>query len=435
MFATGTVQFPRRRQWVEHVRKVCLEPAVVGRPPRRPGRAGRLQCRGRGLVGVPRCDGTGVPRLVRDPNAPSLSLVVVPFDNLSGNSNDDYLASAVTDDLAAGLSHIPRAFVISRTTAYMYRGEPEDVRQIGNELAVRYVVHGSVQRLGQMLRVTAELASTETGAHSGRTISNSRSTTLQRAIDTYLERVCGLAPKTRQVRAHFIRRFLCARFPRSPIDLSECRPLHIRRFVTDAVAGWRPGSVAVLCGTLRAYLRFRAVHGDHTESLIAAVPRIAVRGATALPTALNGAEIQRFLDSFDCASIEGSRNYAIARCLLDLGLRAGEVARLQLEDLDWRAGTLQLRRTKSKRVDRLPIPASTGQAIVQYLQRRPVRRSNRALFVRHRPPLDAPLTVVRVPVAGICKTGAPHQARTTAGNCVRRETRNWSTFTTSLIPN
>jgi adenylate cyclase len=95
---------------------------------------------------------------------PRLSLVVLPFDNLSGNSTDDYLASGVTDDLTADLSHIPGAFVISRTTAYRYRGKPEDVRQIGNELAVRYVVHGSVQRLGKMLRVTAELASTETGA-------------------------------------------------------------------------------------------------------------------------------------------------------------------------------------------------------------------------------------------------------------------------------
>ena len=89
---------------------------------------------------------------------------MLPFDNLAGNSSDDYLAAAVTDDLTAELSHIPGAFVISRTTAYTYRGKPEDIRQIGNELAVRYVVHGSVQRLGQMLRVTAELASTETGA-------------------------------------------------------------------------------------------------------------------------------------------------------------------------------------------------------------------------------------------------------------------------------
>jgi integrase len=114
---------------------------------------------------------------------------------------------------------------------------------------------------------------------------------------------------------------------------------------------------------------------------------------TSLPTALTKVEIDLFLDAFDCTSPEGGRNYAIARSLAVLGLRAGEVARLELEDLNWREGTLRLRRTKDKRVDMLPIPARTGQAIVQYLQRRPTQRSNRALFVRHRPPLDAPLTV------------------------------------------
>jgi integrase/recombinase XerD len=144
---------------------------------------------------------------------------------------------------------------------------------------------------------------------------------------------------------------------------------------------------------MRSYLRFRALHGERTEALMAAVPSAAHGRATSLPTALNEVEIERFLDSFDCASTEGSRNYAIARCLVDLGLRVGEAASLQLEDLNWREGTLQLRRTKGKRVDKLPIPARTGQAIVQYLQRRAGQRSSRALFVRHRPPLDAPLTV------------------------------------------
>jgi integrase/recombinase XerD len=214
-----------------------------------------------------------------------------------------------------------------------------------------------------------------------------------RRFDTYLERICGLASKTRQVRTHFIHRFLSARFPRGPIDLSDCNPQQIRRFVMDTVQGWRPGSVAVLCGAMRSYLRFRAVHGERTGALMAAVPSIADWRTTSLTTALTEVEIDLFLDAFDCTSPEGGRNYAIARCLVDLGLRAGEVARLELEDLNWRKGTLRLRRTKGKRVDMLPIPARTGQAIVQYLQRRPTQRSNRALFVRYRPPLDAPLTV------------------------------------------
>jgi site-specific recombinase XerD len=213
------------------------------------------------------------------------------------------------------------------------------------------------------------------------------------SFDAYLERICGLASKTRQVRTHYVRRFLCARFPRGPVGVIDCSPRQIRRFVVDTVQGWKPGSVAVLCGALRSYLRFRALHGDCTDALIAAVPSVVHWGTASLPPALTEVEIERFLDTFECTSTEGSRNYAIARCLVDLGLRAGEVARLQLEDLNWREGTLRLRRTKGRRVDVLPLPVRTGQAIVQYLQRRTAQRSNRALFVRHRPPQGSPLTV------------------------------------------
>ncbi|MEA2743267.1 MAG: adenylate cyclase [Acetobacteraceae bacterium] len=95
--------------------------------------------------------------------APRLSLVVLPFQNLSGNPVEDYLADGITDDLTSDLSHIPEAFVIARESAYTYRGKPTDVRQIGRELGVRYVVEGSVRKLGTTLRVNAQLVSAETG--------------------------------------------------------------------------------------------------------------------------------------------------------------------------------------------------------------------------------------------------------------------------------
>ncbi len=95
---------------------------------------------------------------------PSLSLVVLPFDNLGGEPDDDYLVAGVTDDLTTALSHIPGTFVISRATAYSYRGKAEDIRRIGRDLGVRYVVRGSLRRFGSTLRVNVELSSTETGA-------------------------------------------------------------------------------------------------------------------------------------------------------------------------------------------------------------------------------------------------------------------------------
>jgi class 3 adenylate cyclase/TolB-like protein len=107
--------------------------------------------------------GTWFWREYRPATAPPLSLVVLPFENVGGDAADNYLATGVTDDLTTALSHIPGAFVIARATAYTYRGKAEDIRKIGRDLNVRYVVRGSMQRFAQRLKVNAELGSTETG--------------------------------------------------------------------------------------------------------------------------------------------------------------------------------------------------------------------------------------------------------------------------------
>jgi TolB-like protein/Flp pilus assembly protein TadD len=97
--------------------------------------------------------------------APRLSIVVMPFENLSGDKEQDYFADGVTDDLTTDLSHLPDSFVISRGTAFTYKGRPIDAKQIGRELGVRYLLEGSVRRVGETVTVNAQLISTETGAH------------------------------------------------------------------------------------------------------------------------------------------------------------------------------------------------------------------------------------------------------------------------------
>ncbi len=67
-------------------------------------------------------------------NAPRLSIVVLPFENLSGDKEQDYFADGITDDLTTDLSHLPDSFVIARNTAFTYKGKPVDVKQIGREL-------------------------------------------------------------------------------------------------------------------------------------------------------------------------------------------------------------------------------------------------------------------------------------------------------------
>ena len=98
-------------------------------------------------------------------NAPRLSLVVLPFENLSGDPDQSYFADGITDDLTTDLSHLPDSFVIARNTAFTYKGKPVDVKQIGRELGVRYALEGSVRRVGEDITLNAQLISTETGAH------------------------------------------------------------------------------------------------------------------------------------------------------------------------------------------------------------------------------------------------------------------------------
>jgi TolB-like protein len=98
-------------------------------------------------------------------NAPRLSIVVLPFENLSGDKEQDYFADGITDDLTTDLSHLESSFVISRGTAFSYKGKPVDAKQIGRELGVRYLLEGSVRRVSETITVNAQLISTETGAH------------------------------------------------------------------------------------------------------------------------------------------------------------------------------------------------------------------------------------------------------------------------------
>jgi TolB-like protein/class 3 adenylate cyclase/Flp pilus assembly protein TadD len=99
------------------------------------------------------------------PQAPRLSIVVLPFTNLSGDPAQDYLADTITEELTARISRISGTFVIARTTAFTYKGKSLDVKQIGKELGVRYVFEGSEQHGGNRVRVNAQLVDAQTGAH------------------------------------------------------------------------------------------------------------------------------------------------------------------------------------------------------------------------------------------------------------------------------
>src|SRR5262245_18050707 len=97
------------------------------------------------------------------PDKPSIA--VLPFQNMSGDPEQEYFADGITEDIITALSHIPLLFVIARNSSFAYKGKAIDIRQIGRELGVRYVLEGSVRKAGQRLRITGQLVEAETGSH------------------------------------------------------------------------------------------------------------------------------------------------------------------------------------------------------------------------------------------------------------------------------
>jgi len=120
--------------------------------------------RSEGIADAPTASATS-PASSSPPVAPRLSIVVLPFANLSNDPDQQYFADGITEDLTTDLSRIAHSFVISRNTAFTYRNKSIDTKQVGRELGVRYVLEGSVRRSGNRVRVTAQLIDAETDAH------------------------------------------------------------------------------------------------------------------------------------------------------------------------------------------------------------------------------------------------------------------------------
>src|SRR5690349_85937 len=157
-------------------------------------------------------------------------------------------------------------------------------------------------------------------------------------------------------------------------------------------AGW-VGSARTLVMALRSLLRFLHVAGLSATPLAGAVPAVAPWRERSLPQGLSRAAVARLLGSCDQRTATGRRDYAILVVLVRLGLRAGEAAALELDDIDCRRGELVVR-GKADRREQLPLPVDVGEALAAYLQRGRPRRQDRHLFVR-----------VKAPTAGLTGDG------------------------------
>lgn len=213
----------------------------------------------------------------------------------------------------------------------------------------------------------------------------------------FLRGTCGLADSTCSYRVRHLDAFFAACTPNDAVDRFTLRVPAIEAFLINLCQHhWKPSSVAVVCTSLRSYLRFRALRGDDTRVAIATLPLIANWPQREPPKVLSDIQLEHFLHAFDVNTASGMRDYAIARCILDLGLRGDEATHLTLESIDWRRGIVTLQHTKSLRAQRMPLPEQAGAALARYLREGRPQTDSRSVFVRHRAPFGVPLSVAAI---------------------------------------
>lgn len=213
-----------------------------------------------------------------------------------------------------------------------------------------------------------------------------------RRYDDHLRDVRDLAAGTRRNHCRIVAQLLRKKFASGVVTMTTLRPFDIRRFIARQLGDSPSHSAAAqVATTLRSYLRYRTICGDSVVGLNAVISSPVQWKLASLPRALKPDEVKRLLAVLPYGR-KPRRGYAIVRCALDMGFRAGEIANLSIDDIDWRKGTVTLKGTKSRRQGILPLPMSTGQALADYLQHERPATASRALFLCRRESYDIPIT-------------------------------------------
>lgn len=202
----------------------------------------------------------------------------------------------------------------------------------------------------------------------------------------YLARERGLAAVTVQRETDLLRPFLVTRVVGDVLGLGSLTAGEVTAFMLSRSGIASPATVQRTGTALRSLLRFLHLRGVIDTSLMGAVPTAANWKLAGLPKYLTPEQTRMLLASCDPATAVGQRDRAILTLLARLGLRAGEVAALRLEDIDWRRGEITVV-GKGNRHERLPLPVDVGEALVSYLNgSRPATTANREVFLGPRAP-------------------------------------------------
>ena len=202
----------------------------------------------------------------------------------------------------------------------------------------------------------------------------------------FLTKERALSPATAQSWTRYIVLLLSEKFADRPLDLSALSASDITTFVQRHARRYGASYARKLVASLRSFLRYIYYKALHEQDLARFVPRVPRWALSTLPKHLPARDVRRVLAACDRRTALGRRDYAILLLLARLGLRAGEVIRLTLDDIDWENARLSVH-GKADRFAQLPLPADVASAIAKYLRRDRPRCECRAVFIRDYAPL------------------------------------------------
>lgn len=207
-----------------------------------------------------------------------------------------------------------------------------------------------------------------------------------REFERYLREERLLAAPTIITYVLFAGEFLKGRFGAGPVDLSQLCAGDIISFVRRRAPRLHVKRAKLLTTALRSFLRYGCYLGQLRADLITAVPIVASWSMPLIPRAISPDQVRRVLSHVDRRTVVGRRDYAILLLLARLGLRAGEIVSLELEDIDWNASSLSVR-GKGGRRTQLPLPKDVADAIVACLKHGRPRTPCRRVFLRATAPV------------------------------------------------
>jgi site-specific recombinase XerD len=209
--------------------------------------------------------------------------------------------------------------------------------------------------------------------------------TLRQRYENYLQKERGLSPVTLTRYWPCIQRFLVERFGNAPLCLRDVVPDDISSFLLRRARLGSPKGAQLMVAALRCFFRFLFRYAETDRDLAAAVPTVPQWRLAEVPKYLTPGQVEQVIQACQRDTSCACRDHAILLLLARLGLRAGEVIALELDDVDWRAGVLTVR-GKGGYHDRLPLPADVGEAMAIYLRHHRPPCTTRCLFIRTRAP-------------------------------------------------